>query len=122
MKITKTQLKQIIKEELREALGESYRQHRGGVYGTGDSSSMETEGPSGDAGLQLAQALEQKLEASDMSTGWAWDQEYKRELILVTKKPLIYRLSPARPPEGLLRLVNPSGKSHNHYYLVRAHT
>ena len=73
MKITKSQLKQIIKEELREALGESYRQHRGGVYGTGDSPSMETEGPSGDAGLQLAQALEQKLEASDMSTGWAWD-------------------------------------------------
>ena len=52
---------------------ESYRQHRGGVYGTGDSTSMETATRSGEAGLKLAQALQQKLEASDVSTGWAWD-------------------------------------------------
>jgi hypothetical protein len=60
-------------ENWNKFLKESYRQHRGGVYGTGDNPSMETEGPSGDTGLQLAQALEQKLEASGMSTGWAWD-------------------------------------------------
>ena len=73
MKITKSQLKQIIKEEITPVLEAGYRQHRGGVYGTGDTSSMETEQPSGDAGLHLAVDLEQKLEGADRTKGWAWD-------------------------------------------------
>jgi hypothetical protein len=34
---------------------------------------METATRSGEAGVKLAQALQQKLEDSDVSTGWAWD-------------------------------------------------
>jgi len=72
MKITKSQLKQIIKEEISKVLSESsYRQHRGGVYGTGDTSSMETEQPAGEAAAEsLAAKIKGKLDS--MGRQWAW--------------------------------------------------
>jgi len=44
MKLTKTQLKQIIKEELNKVLKENYGRHRGGVYGTGPDRPVDTSG------------------------------------------------------------------------------
>ena len=44
MKLTKTKLKQIIREELNKVLKENYGRHRGGVYGTGPDRPVDTSG------------------------------------------------------------------------------
>ena len=44
MKLTKTKLKQIIKEELGKVLKENYGRHQGGWYGTGPDRPVDTSG------------------------------------------------------------------------------
>jgi len=94
MKVTKTQLKQIIKEELLNILNEaSYRQHQGGWYGTGSDAEVPQEsGLSSDERISVDVELRGKLEEEGMD--WILDdiEDDLYELAATASSPNEYRL------------------------------
>jgi len=93
MKLTKSKLKQIIKEELNKVLKENYGRHQGGWYGTGPDRPVDTSGvdlsePSFEQTLadKAIAALEEDEAANydwvvDMLTNLEGEQENDRDAI-----------------------------------------